>query len=221
MIDSVLISDGNRNSILSYIRQKKQEGPFRVIDVGGSMKGWSVDVVDAICDMNDPDKPTNIQLFKMNINLPDDWKQVDTYVQEHGKFDFSICSHTLEDISNPKYVCQKLSQISKAGYIAVPSKYIELARFEHSYYKYRGFIHHRWIFSIDNNTFVGYPKIPYLEHDQLFDSIARYTLKDGDLSFKWNDSIDVSIINGDYLGPDIPSVITYYKKLFKDDLDAL
>lgn len=224
MLSRISISDGNRKGLIKWIKDQKENGVFTVIDVGGSMFGWSSDFVDAICDMNPPEKDIsdrNIKIFKLNINDPYAWEEVDRYVSINGKFDFSICTHTLEDISNPVFVCKKLAQVSKAGYIAVPSKYIEMARFEHSQYRYRGFIHHRWVFSIKNNKFFGYPKIPYLEHDPIFDTIAIPHVNVGDLSFYWNNSIPIEIVNNDYLGPNIDAVIEYYKGLLNDDLEKL
>lgn len=218
MIHTVRVSTWDRTDILAFLRNKRQEGSFRCIDVGGTASGWSAEVIDAICDINTP-TTKSIRHFQMDITNPDDWTQVDAYVKEHGKFDFSICTHTLEDISNPKYVLKKLADISKEGYIAVPSKYIELARFEDSRYPYRGYIHHRWIFSIRDNRFVGYPKIPYLEQDSFFDSIASTKETKKDLSFYWKDSIPFSIINNDYLGPSGDAIVTYYRTLKKDDLD--
>jgi len=211
MIFDAEYSVGNRTNLLENIKKLRSNGKFTVIDVGGSTVGWSHEVVDAICDIQSCS--TNILVFKININLPNEWKEVDEYVKEHGKFDFSICTHTLEDISNPKFVCSKLSEISKSGFIAVPSKYIELARFEDSRFKWRGFIHHRWIFTIEDNKFVGYPKISYLEYNPVFDTIASTDNNIKDLSFYWEDSVDVSIINNDYLGPSSEAVKGYYLNL--------
>jgi hypothetical protein len=71
-----------------------------------------------------------------------------------GQFDFSVCSHTLEDVRDPLYVCSELIRISKAGYIEVPS------RLEEQSYGFQGpwagWGHHRWLIDIDGDeiTFV-------------------------------------------------------------------
>ena len=44
-----------------------------------------------------------------------DWPWPDDY------FDFSICSHTLEDVRDPIVITSELARVSKAGYIEVPS----------------------------------------------------------------------------------------------------
>lgn len=65
-------------------------------------------------------------------------------------FDFSICSHTLEDIRDPLFVCSELMRVSKRGYIEVPSRLIETCRgCETS--KMAGLSHHRWLVEIINN----------------------------------------------------------------------
>lgn len=131
-----------------------------------------------------------------------------------------VSVHTLEDISNPLYVSQKLSEISNGGYIAVPTKYVELARFEDPEFNYRGYIHHRWIFSIKNNKFIGYPKIVYLERDPKFDAIASTDPNTRDLSFYWKDTVGLEIVNNDYLGPSGKDIYVYYNGLLLDDLDT-
>jgi hypothetical protein len=70
------------------------------------------------------------------------------------QFDFSICSHTLEDVRDPLFVCAELMRVSKAGYIEVPS------RLEEQAYGFQGpwvgWGHHRWLIEIDGDelTFV-------------------------------------------------------------------
>ena len=152
-----------------------------------------------------------------------DWTAIEAHVEDHGKFDFSVCSHTLEDVSNPQLLVAQLGKISHAGYVSVPSKYRELARFEMSIKGafYRGYIHHRWIFSIRNGQLFGFPKINYLEVDPWYDGIADFNEDLMDLSFIWESEILLKIVNDDFLGPDITSVIGYYRNLLiNDDVDA-
>jgi hypothetical protein len=182
---------------------------------GGGLGGWTKNVIDAIIDFNNsPITNSNIKHFNCDITHPDSWNNIIQYVKDNGKFDFCICTHTLEDIINPAYVCEQIVKISNSGYIAVPSKYKELSRFELSNNSYRGYIHHRWIFDIvKDNVFLGYPKINYVENSNIFDKVADNDSEKTDLSFFWKDNIDIQYINNNYLGPDVTSVIKYYNNL--------
>jgi hypothetical protein len=91
------------------------------------------------------------------------------------------------------------------GYIAFPSKYRELSRFEG---QYRGYIHHRWIFTIKNEVVYGFPKINYLETNFIFDHVSDISENKSDLSFFWKDTIPLKYINNNFLGPNIASVIS-------------
>lgn len=59
------------------------------------------------------------------------------------ELDFVICSHTLEDVRDPIWVCSEMVRIAKAGYIEVPS------RLEEQSYGFQGpwvgWGHHRWL----------------------------------------------------------------------------
>lgn len=59
------------------------------------------------------------------------------------QFDFSICSHTLEDVRDPIWVCSELQRVSAAGYIEVPSLQEELTYGLHG--PWVGWSHHRWL----------------------------------------------------------------------------
>lgn len=215
MIYNAKISNANRQEVLEYIRMKKSEGVFRVVDVGGSYVGWSVPIVDAIIDFNDcVGLPSHIIHFKCDITNHVDWTVILEYVFRMGKFDFCICTHTLEDIMNPVFVCQQIMRIALSGYIAVPSKYRELSRFEGDY---RGYIHHRWIFTIKNNVVIGFPKIGYLENCVLFNTIADLSENKSDLSFFWKDTLDIVYLNNNFLGPNAKSVVEYYNDLCRYD----
>lgn len=64
-----------------------------------------------------------------------------------GQFDFAICSHTLEDIRDPIWVCRELMRVAKAGYLEVPDR-----REEQTYGlqgPFVGWSHHRWLVDMD------------------------------------------------------------------------
>lgn len=223
-----IIGNGDRSSVLEHIARERRLRPeFSVVDVGGTVVGWSAGVANAIVDINTPTTGDNgIRFFRVNISREKDWKIVESYVEEHGKFDFSICTHTLEDIANPLLVCRKLSTISKGGYVAVPSKYIELARFEKVMpcgISYRGYIHHRWVFTVRNGEFFGFPKAPFIELDMFFDRIGNHANETNlDMSFYWKSPLKLKIVNDDYLGPSVDAVIGYYHdQMIRDDVDAV
>lgn len=60
--------------------------------------------------------------------------------------DFAICSHTLEDVRDPVWVCQELNRVARAGYIEVP------ARVEEQTYGIQGpwvgWGHHHWLVDV-------------------------------------------------------------------------
>jgi hypothetical protein len=216
----------DRRYVLNVLLTKRKSNPnFKVIDVGGSMTGWSGPVVDAIVDLNPPPTTTgtksNIKFFKCNINIDKDWKAIENYVAKNGKFDFSLCCHTLEDIANPQLVCQKLSLISKEGYVAFPSKYTEMCKtVECPHGSYRGYIHHRYIFTIIQGKLWGFPKLNFLENNPVFDRVGKlYTPDRYELCMWWKDSLDLHIVNQDFMGPSKRDVETYYLQLLHDDLD--
>jgi Methionine biosynthesis protein MetW len=61
--------------------------------------------------------------------------------------DFVICSHTLEDVRDPVWVCSEMLRIARRGYIEVPS------RLEEQTYgfqgRWTGWSHHRWLIDVD------------------------------------------------------------------------
>jgi hypothetical protein len=212
MITDVLISDGSRDSVINYIKMQKLRGKFTVVDIGGSVNGWSTPYIDALVDFNAPDNlPNYITHYQCDITHPDSWKKILEDVNKNEKFDFCICTHTLEDIMNPGFVCEQMSKISRAGYIAVPSKHRELSRFEYSCY--RGYIHHRWIFTIHDNKCIGFPKINYIDSVNTFDAVADISPSKYDLSFYWKGEIKIHYLNNNYLGPSVGHVVNYYNQL--------
>ncbi len=69
------------------------------------------------------------------------WPYPDKY------FDYVTCSHLLEDIRDPVWVCSELVRVAKAGYVEVPSRILEQCLgIENP--TYAGFYHHRWLVGI-------------------------------------------------------------------------
>lgn len=66
-----------------------------------------------------------------------------------GQFDFAVCSHVLEDIRDPLWVCSELRRVARAGYIEVPSRAEEQSRGVQG--PWVGWGHHHWIIELEGN----------------------------------------------------------------------
>jgi hypothetical protein len=84
----------------------------------------------------------------------DTWIQRDICDREPYPFaddelDFVVCSHTLEDVRDPIWVCSETIRIGKAGYIEVPSRLEEQC---HGFQgPWVGWGHHRWLIDVFEN----------------------------------------------------------------------
>jgi hypothetical protein len=70
-------------------------------------------------------------------------------------FDFVICSHTLEDVSDPFHVCEELCRVAKAGYLETPSRLVEHTRGEQGR---TGADHHHWMVEMEGRRVSFTPK---------------------------------------------------------------
>jgi hypothetical protein len=198
--------DAEVNNYLSTIAKPNKQ--LQVIDIGASANFWCNHVTAAV-DIVDPNQ-TEVKYFTGNINLPDVWNTVLEYVKVHGKFDFSICTHTLEDISNPVLVAQMLGKISNKGFVSMPSKYAETKR-TGAIGGSRGWMHHRWIFNHEQDQIVAYPKIPVTEYLKSLDIVAVQSSTE-ELSFYWKDSCNIVAVNNDFF-PSDPEGVAMYDRL--------
>ncbi|MFO1187155.1 MAG: FkbM family methyltransferase, partial [Alphaproteobacteria bacterium] len=106
--------------LLDWLKREQARCPgFSVIDVGASANPWSKDVISATFDLN-PCAAAPLH-FTGNLNDSRAWDPVLAHVARHGRFAYSICSHTLEDLAYPAMALEMLPRISEAGYISVPS----------------------------------------------------------------------------------------------------
>lgn len=207
----------------------------RVVDIGGAMFPWAREVVTHYIDMNDPKKMCGPEFdceqfdkavfFQGDICLQETWNEACSVLQP---FDFAICSQTLEDIRDPTVALRNLPRIAKAGFITVPVKYRELNFVEgHGETEqrewnlkgaYRGYFHHRWIFTLDNGLLKLFPKLNFVEClkglEWADNQVNNYT----ELAFFWEDDIPFEIINNDFLGPNPPSMFDMYRKFMEQGL---
>jgi len=194
----------NHKSAFDYLNSKfsLQENKHRVIDIGAGENPWAIDwithVADKFIDPNNYKKfdNKNIEVFSVDINDPREWDLILKDVEKNGKFDFVICSHTLEDINNPKIVCEMLNKIGKSGYISMPSKYAEMVVFEYKSncgLPYRGYHHHRWIYQLKNDVLIGFPKMNFHDYIEFnFDNEKGYA---SEIAFLWENGFDYEFLD--------------------------
>jgi len=83
------------------------------------------------------------------------------------QFDFVICSHVMEDIRDPLWLCSEITRIGKAGYIEMPSMKTELSIGAMSN-KYAGYYHHRWLTEIIEDKIIFRFKPHFIHNDKRF-----------------------------------------------------
>ena len=72
---------------------------------------------------------------------------------DDGFFDYVVCSHVLEDVRDPIWVCAEIARVARAGYIETPSRIVEQSKgVEHPCYA--GYYHHRWLVSAERGCVV-------------------------------------------------------------------
>jgi hypothetical protein len=110
------------------------------------------------------------------------------------QFDFVVCSHTLEDVRDPVWVCSELIRVAKAGYIEVPSRLEEQTYSVHG--PWTGWSHHHWLIDIDQDAasidFVFKHHIVHAPGPNRFKAEFRSTLSDDERvqSLWWEGSFD-------------------------------
>jgi len=88
------------------------------------------------------------------------------------EIDFVICSHTLEDIRDPLWVCSEMIRIAKAGYLEVPSRTAESSRGIEL--GQAGWSHHRWLIDIEGDSVSFMMKYHKLNSHWRFSLPARF-----------------------------------------------
>ena len=93
--------------------------------------------------------PGEKELFTKNDWIMRDLCDRTPFPFKDKEIDFLFCSHTLEDIRDPIWVCSEIVRIAKRGYIEVPSRADETTRGIEKW-QYTGYYHHRWLIDRDD-----------------------------------------------------------------------
>jgi hypothetical protein len=129
----------------------------------------------------------------------DTWRQADVcdrkpWPYANKSFDYVTCSHLLEDIRDPIWVCSELQRVAKAGYIEVPSRILEQCLGVENP-TYAGYYHHRWLVTISGSRVVFQHK-PHNLHTLKSAIVARIGATERinpryeSDSLEWRDSFD-------------------------------
>ncbi len=95
---------------------------------------------------------------------------------KNKEIDFVICSHTLEDIKDPIFVCSEIMRVGKRGYIEFPSRTVETImgmEGEH----FAGYSHHRWLIDIVDDMIIFRFKNHFIHHSWKYHLPKSYLKK--------------------------------------------
>lgn len=125
-----------------------------VLDVGGWAEPfWRADWVLDLMPYEtrglygegpDPDR----ERFSADTWVVRDVCDRDPWPFEDDRFDFAICSQTLEDLRDPVGVCRELQRVARAGYVEVPTRLAEQSAGVEG--DWPGWSHHHWICDLED-----------------------------------------------------------------------
>lgn len=132
----------------------------RVVDIGGGASPFprADHVIDALAFEEagrGSDGSSHAALNAPTRFSRESWTQIDLCDRRpwpipDKAFDFAVCSHLLEDVRDPVWVCAEIQRIARAGYIEVPSRVEEQSTGVENP-RYAGYAHHRWLISRQGN----------------------------------------------------------------------
>jgi hypothetical protein len=137
-----------------------------VLDVGG---GWEpfprADWVLDLLEHRPGSRATPETWVRRDICDREPWPFGD------DRFDFAVCSHTLEDVRDPVWVCAELSRVARRGYVEVPSRLMEQAFGIQG--PWVGYGHHHWLCEVVDGALQFVFKSHVLNGQPLFQLTAE------------------------------------------------
>jgi hypothetical protein len=202
--------NGSVKNLIGDVKKLISDNNYKTIDIGASLQFWSYPECKFVADIVKIEQE-GVKFFDFNIQDKNTWTELLNYVEEHGKFDYSICSHTLEDVITPTDLLELLPKISKKGYIAIPSKYNEFMFLWDN--KYRGNAHHKQIIDVKDDMICIYPKYPFIEVFEETDKVLENNLGN-ELVVFWEDTIPYKFFAQDNIfNSDGELIKEFYKQI--------
>jgi hypothetical protein len=190
-----VLDSANRSSVL----ERLSEGDL-VLDVGAwahpfERADWVIDLMpyetrgQYYYDREQADERFSAETWvQRDICTREPWPWPDDH------FDFAICSHTLEDVRDPVWVCQELSRVARAGYVEVPSRLEEQSWGVHG--PWAGWSHHRWLCDVVDGRLgvVFKPPLVHARESDHFPAGFHATLSGDQRVHRiwWEDAIECS-----------------------------
>jgi hypothetical protein len=195
------VINGSRQKIQDHILEEKNKNPdFTVVDIGGQIGDRREGLVDFIADINAEDSYNSMKFDVCSEQNLDE-------LMHKGRFDFAICTHTLEDVCYPIAALEWLPSIARSGIITMPSASLELTRNVEG--PWLGYIHHRWIFDYVDGRMLVVPKINALETMILGDGLG-FKNDQTEIQFWWTTDIEFDVFMDNYLGPNVNTIYNSY-----------
>lgn len=133
----------------------------KVLDVGGAAKQHTEIAIDTLADIC---RPEDFPYYKSKLKAKR-FAKLDITTErmpfKDREFDMCLCTHTLEDLTNPKIAIEEMSRVAKRGIIVTPSRGKDM---EYSHYNLTdwmtggrrtpGIGHHRWLFENIGNALI-------------------------------------------------------------------
>ena len=125
----------------------------RLLDVGGWYEpfpraDWVIDLMPyetrRLSESRDRERFDESTWVQLDICDREPWPFAD------DEFDFVTCSHVLEDVRDPVWVCSELCRVARAGYVEVPSRVEEQSWWVNG--EWAGWAHHHWLIDIDDDA---------------------------------------------------------------------
>jgi len=115
----------NIEKVLSKIKSAD-----KVLDVGGwarpfSRANYVIDYLPYATRAREGNIGSCREFFNKKTWIVFDICSREKFPFKDKEFDFVFCSHVLEDIRDPIWVCSEINRIGKSGYIETPSRIIE------------------------------------------------------------------------------------------------
>ncbi|HKB88288.1 MAG TPA: methyltransferase domain-containing protein [Patescibacteria group bacterium] len=195
------------------IKRLKIKSKDRVLDVGGSMQQHELIQIDTLVDIIRPEEAPYISSNLKAARFVQADITRDKLPFKDKEFDVCLCTHTLEDLSNPFLIMNEMSRVAKRGIIVTPSMGIDMVFSDidftdwlTGFRRVPGQAHHKWFFVKEKGIIKVIPKnFPILYTSDFH--IVKW-LGSPEFIYVWNNDINYK----EFISLNIHNLIDEYKR---------